>query len=221
MSAFAVWVGWRLLWSVLLVFTASDQLRGLTNWSNKWMFRDTPYLTSTAPRFSSFVSTLSKIKSVYISSSCCCCHLSLFLSTWISSFPRLQAWQPQARQPWPTENRFPPKSSPPSPHYLSSEESCAIIWLPSLSPSNPQYVFLSLAPGVNCWLWVYSKVIICETGSAHVDIKAWIFSPKNIKMPTKLNYQQDLSYWKILALWMSFMFMTLQEIFSPARYFKI
>ena len=100
--------------------------------------------------------TFSKIKSVYISSSCCCCHLSLFLSTWISSFPRLQAWQPQARQPWPTENRFPPKSSPPSPHYLRSEESCAIIWLPSLSPSNPQYVFLSLAPGVNCWLWVYS-----------------------------------------------------------------
>ena len=25
--------------------------------------------------------TFSKIKSVYISSSCCCCHLSLFLST--------------------------------------------------------------------------------------------------------------------------------------------
>ena len=116
-SGFAVWDGWRLLWSVLLVFTASDQLRGLTSWSNKWVFRDTPYLISTAPRFSSFMSTLSKIKSVYISSSCCCCHLSLFPCTWISSFPRLQAWQPQARQPWPTDNRFPAKICPSIPTY--------------------------------------------------------------------------------------------------------
>ena len=116
-SGFAIWDGWRLLWSVLLVFTASDQLRGLTSWSNKWVFQDTPYLISIAPRFSSFMSTLSKIKSVYISSSCCCCHLSLFPCTWISSFPRLQAWQPQARQPWPTDNRFPAKVCPSIPTY--------------------------------------------------------------------------------------------------------
>ena len=138
----ARWDGLRLLWLVPLEFTASDQLRGSANWSNKFTSRDIRYLTSTALRFKLCLQICLHIIN------CCCCHL-LVLSTWISSFPVCRHGSRTLSSHGQLRTGFSP-SVPPCPPlqiwaYMRWEESC---------------IFTSPFLGVNCWLWVYGKVII-------------------------------------------------------------
>ena len=163
-----IWDGLRLLWLVLLEFTASDQLRGLANWSNKFTSRDIRYLTSTALRFKLCLQICLHIIN------CCCCHL-LVLSTWISSFPvcrhgsRTLSSHDQLRTGFhPSVPHLPYKYE-----LICAERRAAELYLyfPS-SEWNADYGFTA-------------KLLSRKLALSTCGYQSLSFSPKNIKMPTK------------------------------------